>query len=58
MTFTVGSDIKYEDLVADLFWDGTQWGEINNESGQLEFILYPNRSGGPWAFNLSQFLKP
>ena len=41
-----------ENLVAELWLDDCEWGEISNEDGNVVLELYPHPSGGPWRLDL------
>lgn len=46
-----------EYLVAEIFCDGYQWVEINQENGDLEIQFYPHPTEKCWEFNLEEALN-
>ncbi len=40
-----------ENLVAELWLDDCEWGEISNEDGNVVLELYPHPSGAPWRLD-------
>lgn len=57
LTITIASLPDRENLVAELWFGDTQWGEINQEGGSLTLEIYPHHSGKPWAFELNDVIK-
>ena len=39
-----------EELVAELWLDHEEWGEISKENGEVVLELYPRGDGEPWRF--------
>jgi hypothetical protein len=51
MTITVASVPDREGLVAELWYDSEQWGEIFQEGAELRLALYPNPNQTFWNFD-------
>lgn len=45
----ISSPPDREKLVAEIFFDEEQWGELNQEQGLLILEIYPRRDGKPWV---------
>jgi len=52
----IASPPNRERLVACLMVGKVQWGEINQESGELEVEIYPQRDGQPWKFAFDKLI--
>jgi hypothetical protein len=53
----IASPPDREKLVAELWFNAQQWGELNHEQEQLRIEVYPRQDGMPWIFPLDVFLK-
>ncbi|QTA87440.1 hypothetical protein [Desulfonema magnum] len=51
MTITLASVPDREGLVAELWYDNEQWGEIFQEQNELRLALYPNPNHTFWVFS-------
>jgi len=54
MRVTVASPPDREYLVSEVFFEGDQWAEVNQESGSLTVELYPRRDGQPWRLDFEE----
>ena len=54
---TVGSELDYEELVGDLYFEDMIVCVLSQEEGfeNLQMKLYGNPEGGEWSFNLGEF---
>jgi hypothetical protein len=46
-----------ENLFVELSMDGEVLGEVENETPELRFIVFPRRDGEPWCLNLPDILQ-
>jgi phage pi2 protein 07 len=55
--FTVGSDIDYEDLIADIGFDNKLVALLTQEKGfdNIRILIYPPTEGDHWDFRLNEF---
>jgi len=55
----VCSDIEYEELIAEIYFDGEFFGLISQEAGPRLFQLeiHPRKGGGPWRLSLAEVEK-
>jgi hypothetical protein len=51
MSMDIASPPDKEKLVAEIFYEHTQWAEIHQELGGLTLELYPRQDGRPWSFS-------
>ena len=58
MSFTVeiASVSDRDDLVAEIWLDGAMVAELHRDDGKFKIDIYPNESGQPWCFELSDWL--
>jgi len=50
----IASPDDRERLVAELWYDGEIWGEVNQEQDELAIEIYPSKSRGAWRFTLAE----
>ena len=55
--FCIASLPNREKLVVEIFFDDTQWAEINQEQDALEVEFYPRPDAKPWRLNLQNVVK-
>ena len=55
--FTIGSDVDYEDLIADIGFDNQLVALLTQEAGfeNLRIQIHPPVDGGCWNFRLDEF---
>ena len=53
----ISSPPDRERLVAEIFFSGQQWGEINQEGSALELEVYPRQDGQPWRISYNAVLS-
>ena len=54
----IGSPLEHKGLVVQLFVrDGGQWGEIDQDAGELEIEIYSHPAARPWRFNIEELEK-
>ena len=55
--FTVGSDVDYEDLIADIGFEGNLVMLLTQEEGfqNLRIKIYPPKNSNCWDFRLDEF---
>lgn len=55
--FSVGSDVDFEDLVADIGFDDNIVALLSQEEGfeNLRIRIYPPKVGGFWDFRFDEF---
>lgn len=56
ITIEIASVPHREELVAELWYGDTQWGELSQEGGHLVLEIYPNPAGQPWSFEFPEVL--
>ena len=57
MRVCISSPPDRENLVAEIFYEGAQWAELNPEASTgLTVEIYPRRHGQPWSFPLPDAL--
>lgn len=56
-TYTIGSDIDYEDLIADIYFEDQILAVLTQEEGfrNLRIIIYPPKNKEFWDFRLDEF---
>lgn len=58
ITVQVASLPQREHVVAQLLYQGEQWGEISNEPGEgFILTLYPHRRGQAWRFSYDEAVE-
>ena len=57
ITITVASVPDREQLVAELWDEDVQFGELSQEEGQLVLEIYPRPDGLPWTFPFEDIQK-
>jgi hypothetical protein len=59
LDYTVGSDVDYEDLLADIGFNNQLVAILSQEEGfdNLRITLYPHPKGGNWEFKLEDFIN-
>lgn len=57
--FTVGSDVDYEDLVADIGFETNLVALLTQESGfqNMRIKIFPSKNSECWDFRLDEFEK-
>ena len=45
-----------DELIAELYYKGNQWGEISHETDEMLIQFYPHPSEGYWEFSLKELL--
>jgi len=53
----ISSPPDREKLVAEIFINNEQFAELNQESNELEFEIYPKRDGSPWGVTYNEILS-
>lgn len=55
--FTVGSDLDYEDLIADIGFDNQLVALLTQEEGfeNMKIKIFPRANGESWEFSLRDF---
>ena len=55
--FSIGSDLDYEDLIADIGCDDQLVALLTQEGGfeNMEIKIYPPKEGECWSFRLDEF---
>jgi hypothetical protein len=53
ISIRISSPHDRKKLVAEIFMNNYQFGEINNEENKLVIEIYPNNKNGNWKLNLS-----
>lgn len=51
---TVASLPDREHLVSEIIYDGVQWAEISQETGELKIQFYPHPRKKNWEFSLNE----
>jgi len=57
MTVKVASTRNQENLVAQLWYENEQWGEISQKLGELELEIYPKSNGHSWNLRYEEVVK-
>lgn len=57
MTLKVASTRNQENLVAQLWYENEQWGEISQKLGELELEIYPQSNGHSWNLRYEEVVK-
>lgn len=53
----IASVADRDDLVAEIWWDGTMVAEVNRGiENEFRVDIYPAESGQPWSFDLSAWV--
>jgi hypothetical protein len=55
--FIFADDPEYEDLIAEIYFDGEFVALVNQEAGfdSLDIQLHSRKSGEPWHFKVNKF---
>lgn len=46
-----------EHLVVEFFQNDHQWGELNQETGEMILEIYPQLTGNPWQLNVDELIS-
>lgn len=60
ITIQIASVPDRDNLVAELWYEDEQWGEISQETENLRLEMYPRSSGennNVWSFDLNEIME-
>lgn len=57
LIITLASLPDCEQLVAELWYNNELWGELSQETGELELAIYPKPDGHPWQLRTDEVIQ-